>query len=137
MSVHYKFKSSLDFDTVTFDGLHISVGDLKKNILQQKKIGKGAEFDLQITNAQTKEVYTADDFLIPKNTSVIVARVPVTTSGRKNCSRERNRDGGEHSVPDVCSPLWGNTQYSPSSYYYYSPDLCLLSYSCCGVSVLR
>lgn len=135
MSVHYKFKSSLDFDTVTFDGLHISVGDLKKNILQQKKIGKGAEFDLQITNAQTKEVYTADDFLIPKNTSVIVARVPVTSSGRKNC-RERNRDG-EHSVPDVCSPLWGKTQ-NPSSSYYYSSDLCLLSsYSSCGVSVLR
>lgn len=135
MSVHYKFKSSLDFDTVTFDGLHISVGDLKKNILQQKKIGKGAEFDLQITNAQTKEVYTADDFLIPKNTSVIVARVPVTSSGRKNC-RERNRDG-EHSVPDVCSPLWGKTQ-NPSSYYYYSSDLCLLSsYSSCGVSVLQ
>lgn len=133
MSVHYKFKSSLDFDTVTFDGLHISVGDLKKNILQQKKIGKGAEFDLQITNAQTKEVYTTDDFLIPKNTSVIVARVPVTSSGRKNC-RERNRDG-EHSVPDVCSPLWGNTQ-NPSSSYYYSSDLCLLSY-CCGVSVSR
>ncbi|KAH7948748.1 hypothetical protein HPB49_001800 [Dermacentor silvarum] len=84
MSVHYKFKSSLDFDTVTFDGLHISVGELKKNILQQKKIGKAADFDLQITNAQTKEVYTSDDYLIPKNTSVIVARVPVTTTGRKN-----------------------------------------------------
>ncbi|KAG0414803.1 hypothetical protein HPB47_008037 [Ixodes persulcatus] len=55
MSVHYKFKSSLDFDTVTFDGLHISVSDLKKSILQQKKIGKAADFDLQITNAQTKE----------------------------------------------------------------------------------
>ncbi|XP_049524182.1 E3 ubiquitin-protein ligase RBBP6 isoform X3 [Dermacentor silvarum] len=103
MSVHYKFKSSLDFDTVTFDGLHISVGELKKNILQQKKIGKAADFDLQITNAQTKEVYTSDDYLIPKNTSVIVARVPVTTTGRKNCSRERNRDG-EHSVPDTSSP---------------------------------
>lgn len=107
MSVHYKFKSSLDFDTVTFDGLHISVGELKKNILQQKKIGKAADFDLQITNAQTKEVYTTDDFLIPKNTSVIVARVPVTTTGRKNC-RERNRDG-DHTVPDVCSPLRGET----------------------------
>lgn len=55
MSVHYKFKSSLDFDTVTFDGLHISVADLKKSILQLKKIGKAADFDLQITNAQTKE----------------------------------------------------------------------------------
>ncbi|KAL3218442.1 hypothetical protein MRX96_005948 [Rhipicephalus microplus] len=106
MSVHYKFKSSLDFDTVTFDGLHISVGELKKNILQQKKIGKGADFDLQITNAQTKEVYTSDDYLVPKNTSVIVARVPVTTTGRKNCSRERNRDG-EHSVPDVIDATSG------------------------------
>lgn len=55
MSVHYKFKSALDFDTITFDGLHISVSDLKRAIMQQKRLGKTAEFDLQITNAQTKE----------------------------------------------------------------------------------
>lgn len=83
MSVHYKFKSSLDFDTVTFDGLHISVADLKKSIMQQKKIGKSADFDLQITNAQTKEVYDDDETLVPKNTSVIVARVPVLSTSKK------------------------------------------------------
>lgn len=55
MSVHYKFKSALEYDTVTFDGLHISVHDLKKSILHQKRIGKNTDFDLQITNAQTKE----------------------------------------------------------------------------------
>lgn len=55
MSVHYKFKSSLEFDTITFDGLHISVEDLKKAIFLQKRLGKAADFDLQITNAQTKE----------------------------------------------------------------------------------
>lgn len=55
MSVHYKFKSALDFDTVTFDGLHISVADLKKSIVHQKRLGKTGDFDLQITNAQTKE----------------------------------------------------------------------------------
>lgn len=129
MSVHYKFKSSLDFDTVTFDGLHISVGELKKNILQQKKIGKGADFDLQITNAQTKEVYTSDDYLIPKNTSVIVARVPVTTTGRKNCSRERNRDG-EHSVPDVCNPLWGKKCTCKNPYSYSSSTTTTLRQIC-------
>lgn len=102
MSVHYKFKSSLDFDTVTFDGLHISVADLKKSILQLKKIGKAADFDLQITNAQTKEVYTADDILIPKNTSVIISRVPVASAGRKNW--ERNRDG-DHPPQDVCNQI--------------------------------
>lgn len=55
MSVHYKFKSSLDFDTISFDGLHISVADLKKEIINKKKLGKTQDFDLQITNAQTKE----------------------------------------------------------------------------------
>lgn len=55
MSVHYKFKSALDFDTISFDGLHISVADLKKEIINKKKLGKTQDFDLQITNAQTKE----------------------------------------------------------------------------------
>lgn len=55
MSVHYKFKSTLNFDTITFDGLHISVADLKREIILQKRLGKIIDFDLQITNAQTKE----------------------------------------------------------------------------------
>jgi len=60
MSVHYKFKSTLNFDTITFDGLHISVGDLKREIVQQKRLGKIIDFDLQITNAQSKEgMFTA------------------------------------------------------------------------------
>uniref|UniRef100_A0A0L8GSV9 DWNN domain-containing protein n=1 Tax=Octopus bimaculoides TaxID=37653 RepID=A0A0L8GSV9_OCTBM len=81
-SVHYKFKSCLNYDTVTFDGLHISLADLKKAIIQQKKLGKSVEFDLQITNAQSNERYVCDDALIPKNASVIVTRVPVNEPQR-------------------------------------------------------
>ena len=55
MSVHYKFKSGKEAHTITFDSLHISVGELKKSIMQQRKIGKSADLDLEITNAQTKE----------------------------------------------------------------------------------
>lgn len=55
MSVHYKFKSSKDFDTVTFDGAVISVADLKREIIRQQKLGKANDFDLEITNAQTNE----------------------------------------------------------------------------------
>ncbi|KAF5302547.1 hypothetical protein FQR65_LT00919 [Abscondita terminalis] len=76
MSVHYKFKSALEYDTVTFDGLHISVRDLKNSIMQQKRIGKSTDFDLQVTNAQTKEIYDSDEVLIPKNTSLLIARIP-------------------------------------------------------------
>lgn len=84
MSVHYKFKSTLDFDTITFDGLHISVADLKKAIIHQKRLGKTMDFDLQITNAQTKEEYSDDSTLIPKNTSLTIARVPLKNAPKKN-----------------------------------------------------
>ncbi|XP_037902922.1 E3 ubiquitin-protein ligase RBBP6 isoform X2 [Hermetia illucens] len=83
MSVHYKFKSALNSDTVTFDGLHISVGDLKKAIIHQKRLGKTVDFDLQITNAQTKEEYSDNNTLIPKNTSLIVARIPLAVQPKK------------------------------------------------------
>ena len=73
-SIHFRFKNSLDYDTVTFDGINISVPDLKAAIL--KRIGKesGAGFGLEIKNAQTKTVFKEDD-VIPKNSSVEVARV--------------------------------------------------------------
>lgn len=75
--VHYKFKSSVDHDTVTFDGLSISLGDLKKAIMTRSKLPKSSDFDLQVVNAQTNEVYKSDTDLIGRNTSVIVTRVPV------------------------------------------------------------
>ncbi|XP_029814139.1 E3 ubiquitin-protein ligase RBBP6-like isoform X1 [Manacus vitellinus] len=74
--VHYKFSSKLNYDTVTFDGLHISLSDLKRQIMGREKL-KAADCDLQITNAQTKEEYTDDSALIPKNSSVIVRRIPI------------------------------------------------------------
>ncbi|XP_059688113.1 E3 ubiquitin-protein ligase RBBP6-like [Gavia stellata] len=66
--VHYKFFSKLSYDTVTFGGLHISLCDLKRRIMGREKL-KAANCDLQITNAQTKEEYTDDHALIPKNSS--------------------------------------------------------------------
>ncbi|XP_016974774.1 E3 ubiquitin-protein ligase RBBP6 isoform X2 [Drosophila rhopaloa] len=83
MSVHYKFKSTLNFDTITFDGLHISVGDLKREIVQQKRLGKIIDFDLQITNAQSKEEYKDDGVLIPKNTTLIISRIPIAHPTKK------------------------------------------------------
>jgi len=55
-SVHYKFKSNNEFRTLTFDGVNISVADLRKEIVQKSKMGKLADdFHLQITNPQTTE----------------------------------------------------------------------------------
>ncbi|KAG8034371.1 hypothetical protein G9C98_007447 [Cotesia typhae] len=87
MSVHYKFKTSLESHIVSFDGLNISVADLKKAIFHQKRFGKNADFDLLITNAETKEDYTDDNILIPKNTSLIVARIPLTVQQKRSWNR--------------------------------------------------
>ncbi|KAF0688227.1 Aste57867_20097 [Aphanomyces stellatus] len=78
MSVHFKFKSEKEFGTVTFHGTSIRVIDLKKAIVEQKKLTKGIDMELTVTDYQTGTVYDDDDFQLPKNTSVIVKRMPVT-----------------------------------------------------------
>lgn len=74
--VHYKFSSKLDYNTVTFDGLHITLSELKRQIMSRERL-KATDCDLQITNAQTREEYTDDEAHIPKHSSVIVRRTPI------------------------------------------------------------
>uniref|UniRef100_G1PYZ7 RB binding protein 6, ubiquitin ligase n=1 Tax=Myotis lucifugus TaxID=59463 RepID=G1PYZ7_MYOLU len=82
--VHYKFASTLNYAIVTFDGRHISLRDLKTQILGREKL-KAAKCDLQISNSKTAEEYTEDNALIPKNTSVLVRRIPI--AGVKSTSQ--------------------------------------------------
>jgi hypothetical protein len=55
--IYFKFKAAKDFDTATFDGTSISAFDLKRQIMLTKKLGKGTDFDLVISNAQSGEGY--------------------------------------------------------------------------------
>ncbi|XP_042361431.1 E3 ubiquitin-protein ligase RBBP6-like isoform X2 [Plectropomus leopardus] len=91
--VHYKFSSKLSYDTVVFDGPHITLRDLKRQIMGREKLRAG-DCDLQITNAQSKEEYTDDEGLISKGSSVIVRRIPVIgarpSSGSKIRKVERS-----------------------------------------------
>ena len=53
--IHFKFKSSLEYEKVTFDGLQISLGDLKEAIMKQKKIGGANQYTLSVKDAQSKK----------------------------------------------------------------------------------
>ncbi|KAM9346018.1 uncharacterized protein ABDE67_012625 [Symphorus nematophorus] len=86
--VHYKFSSKLSHDTVVFDGPHITLRDLKRQIMAREKLRAG-DCDLQITDAQTKEEYTDNEGLIPKGSSVIVRRIPII--GVKSSSNSKTR----------------------------------------------
>ncbi|KAL7182740.1 hypothetical protein ACSBR1_041430 [Camellia fascicularis] len=76
MAVYYKFKSAKDYDSIPTDGHFISLINLKEKIFESKHLGKGTDFDLVVTNAQTNEEYLDEAMLIPKNTSVLIRRVP-------------------------------------------------------------
>lgn len=53
--IHFKFKSSLEYEKITFDGLQISLADLKEAIMKQKKIGLSNAFKLEVVDAQSKK----------------------------------------------------------------------------------
>lgn len=75
MAVYFKFKSAKDYDSIPMDGPFISVGALKERIFESK-LGRGKDYDLVVSNAQTNEEYLDEAMLIPKNTSVLIRRVP-------------------------------------------------------------
>jgi protein MPE1 len=53
--VYYRFKSQKEFQRIIFEGIGISVWDLKREIIQESKMGKGTDFDFAIYNADTDE----------------------------------------------------------------------------------
>lgn len=127
--VHYKFSSKLNYDTVTFDGLHITVSELKRQIMGREKL-KAADCDLQITNAQTKEEYTDDTALIPKNSSVIIRRIPI--GGVKAASKTFLIDRSEPSVGSskaVCN----NSSFILTFHTHYMPFI-PLTHTCLVLS---
>jgi len=83
MSVRFKFKNDLDFATLPCDGFNISVRDLKRSIIRTKKLGRVTDFDLTVTNHQTNETYEDEEELIPKNSTLIVARHPLPSGQKK------------------------------------------------------
>ena len=51
-AIHFKFSSSNQYQTITFDGMYMSLFELKKAIMEKLKL-KSTEAGLNLTNAQT------------------------------------------------------------------------------------
>ncbi|SCZ92493.1 BZ3500_MvSof-1268-A1-R1_Chr5-2g07911 [Microbotryum saponariae] len=81
--VFYRFRSQKEPSRIAFDGTGISVWDLKKEIIMENKMGRGADFDFAIYNADTEEEYH-DHQVVPRSTSVLARRLPPARPGRGN-----------------------------------------------------
>jgi DWNN domain len=55
MSVYFKFKSAKEFHSLPIEGQFITIGNLKERVFELKHLGRGNDFDLVISNAQTNE----------------------------------------------------------------------------------
>lgn len=88
MSVRFKFKNDLEFVTLPCDGYNISVKDLKRAIIRSRHLGRVTDFDLTVSNNQTGEVYNNEEELIPKNSTLVVARHPLPSGQKKEWEEE-------------------------------------------------
>ena len=85
-TIQFRFQSSKSFDAITFSGMMIKLLELKRAIVEKLKLDRAhMDFDLAVSNAQTKEAYGDDNMMVPKNTSVIVRRVPATGQTGRRC----------------------------------------------------
>jgi E3 ubiquitin-protein ligase RBBP6 len=55
--IHFKTVYNNNYDKITFDGVSLTLSQLKKSIFEKNifKLSKQIDFDLEITNADTNE----------------------------------------------------------------------------------
>jgi len=97
-TILYKFRSATTFTPLSLPGTAARLLDIKRAIVRDKKLDSAAsapsslEFDLQISNAATEEVYD-EDAIVPRGTRVVVRRVAVER-GRGILNRLAGNDVG-------------------------------------------
>lgn len=75
-TIFYRFRSQNDTLRVAFDGTGITVFDLKREIINDNRLGDGTDFQLKIYNPDTLEEYEDDTAVIGRSSMVIVKRSP-------------------------------------------------------------
>lgn len=65
--IHFKSVYNNNYDKVTFDGSSLTLGQLKKLIVEKSKFSRQVDFDLEITNADTNQgLFSFEIFLLKK-----------------------------------------------------------------------
>jgi hypothetical protein len=102
MSVFYTFGvEAAGGSSVLLDGMEISLKDLKLAIVDQKKLKNETDFDLSVTNSQTKQVYKDESEMINCGSTVSVGRIPMPRGEKKIWRQDR--------VAKADIPVLGNT----------------------------
>lgn len=67
-AIFFKFKSQKEPQRVTFDGTHLSVFELKREIIRVSHLGEGKDFDLGIYYEDSNEGMLSITTLVSQTT---------------------------------------------------------------------
>ncbi|CAF0811234.1 unnamed protein product [Didymodactylos carnosus] len=103
--IRYRFKADKNYESVKFDGASCSLGELKRLIMEKcsKSHHPKDDYELTISDSNSNEEYKDHNDLIPRNTSVVVARKirgcvePLTPlTNNNNTASSDDTAGGSH-----------------------------------------
>ncbi|KAM0680703.1 Protein mpe1 [Glugoides intestinalis] len=87
-NIFYRFKSYKEFSTVGFEGNILPLWELKYEIVSQRKMNS-KDFDLLFFDEETNEQLLDEYAQIPRNSRIIVQRIPAWMSKTGLILRER------------------------------------------------
>lgn len=90
-SIFYRFKSYKDFSNVTFEGIGLPLWELKYEIVTQRKM-TSKDFDLLFFDEETNEQLLDEYVQIPRNSHIIVQRIPAWMSKTGFTLREKKTE---------------------------------------------
>ncbi|CCK68376.1 cleavage polyadenylation factor subunit MPE1 KNAG_0A07230 [Huiozyma naganishii CBS 8797] len=90
-TIFYRFKSQKGTSRILFDGTGLTVFELKRDIIQENRLGDGTDFQLRVYNPDTMEEYDEDQAVIPRSSNVVARRSPAV---RAVSVHSRARPGG-------------------------------------------
>ncbi|SCV05680.1 LANO_0H12816g1_1 [Lachancea nothofagi CBS 11611] len=75
-TIFYKFRSQKGTSRILFDGTGITVFDLKREIIQENRLGDGMDFQLRLYNPDSGEELEDDSYVVPRSSNLEVRRSP-------------------------------------------------------------
>ncbi|XP_078180354.1 E3 ubiquitin ligase PQT3-like isoform X4 [Carex rostrata] len=117
-TIYYRFKSQKEFKLLYIESAYISVNNLRRRLCESIKLRRGD--GLLLFNSQTNAEYVNGDALIPKNTSVLLQRVPpawhvIIQLKEENASREATTSSSTSTVEEPGDLTWDDFGEDPFS----------------------
>jgi len=110
-------KSSREPDSVTFQGNFITLENLKQLIVKKRGLDKVSnDFDLLISNADTKQLYQGAQTKVPKNVQLVVQRVSAAFGiNARNQQRQETRMSNDSNAPSGADDDFGGDVFDTST----------------------